>query len=135
VAWALDHFLLRRWRESLARAAGREPAAISEPGTVDYARSFFPVAAVLLVLRSFMFEPYRIPSDSMMPTLLDGDFIVVNKYSYGLRWPVSHKLFYEVGRPQRGTLRSSGIRTTRASTTSSASSVCPATWSRCATTG
>jgi signal peptidase I len=102
VVWAIDHFLLRRWRDSLARAAGREPATIAEPGTVDYARSFFPVAAVLLVLRSFLFEPYRIPSDSMMPTLLDGDFIVVNKFSYGLRWPVSHKLFYESGSPERG---------------------------------
>lgn len=100
--WAVDHFLLRRWRAGLARSSGRDAAAITEPGTVDYARSFFPVAAVLLVLRSFLFEPYRIPSDSMMPTLLDGDFIVVNKYAYGLRWPVSHSLFYEVGRPQRG---------------------------------
>jgi signal peptidase I len=102
VIWAIDHWLLRRWRERLARGAGREPAAISEPGTVDYARSFFPVAAVLLVVRSFLFEPYRIPSDSMMPTLLDGDFIIVNKYAYGLRWPVSHELFFDVGRPQRG---------------------------------
>ena len=73
-----------------------------DPGTVDYARSFFPVAAVLLVLRSFLFEPYRIPSDSMMPTLLDGDFIVVSKFAYGLRWPVVHGKFLSVGEPEHG---------------------------------
>ena len=76
-----------------ARRAPRAPpgtilAHMPEPGTVDYARSFFPVALVVLVLRAFVFEPFRIPSDSMMPTLLDGDFIIVNKYAYGLRLPV-----------------------------------------------
>ncbi len=100
--WALDRFLISRWRAALAQRHGREPAAIPEPATVDYARSFFPVAAILLILRSFLFEPYRIPSDSMMPTLLDGDFILVNKYAYGLRWPVTHRVFFEVGRPARG---------------------------------
>ncbi len=102
VVWAVDHWLLAPRREAAARAAGRDPATLTEPGTVDYARSFFPVAAVLLVLRSFIFEPYRIPSDSMMPTLLDGDFIVVSKYSYGLRWPVTHAKFFGIGEPQRG---------------------------------
>jgi signal peptidase I len=75
---------------------------LPEPGTVDYARSFFPVAAIVLVVRAFIFEPFRIPSDSMMPTLLDGDFIVVNKYAYGLRWPVLNEKFMDVGSPQRG---------------------------------
>ena len=68
------------------RQATTRPAA--RAGTVDYARSFFPVAFIVLLVRAFIFEPFRIPSDSMMPTLLDGDFIVVSKYSYGLRWPV-----------------------------------------------
>jgi signal peptidase I len=57
---------------------------------------------VVLVLRSFIFEPFRIPSDSMMPTLLDGDFIIVNKYIYGLRLPVINQKFLAIGEPQRG---------------------------------
>lgn len=102
IVWGLDTLALRGRRAAAARAAGRDPGAIPEPATVDYARSFFPVALVVLVLRSFVFEPFRIPSDSMMPTLLDGDFIVVNKYAYGLRLPVVHREIVPVGRPQRG---------------------------------
>ncbi len=94
--------MLRPRRSKAARAAGKDPALIPEPGTVDYARSFFPVALVVLVLRSFIFEPFRIPSDSMMPTLLDGDFIIVNKYAYGLRLPVINRKIIPVGEPQRG---------------------------------
>jgi signal peptidase I len=102
VAWLLDVALLPPSRTSAARPPGKDPALIPEPGTVDYARSFFPVALVVLVLRSFIFEPFRIPSDSMMPTLLDGDFIIVNKYAYGLRLPVLNRKFVPVGEPQRG---------------------------------
>ena len=102
VIWGLDALLFRRSRDGLAQAAGKEPQAVSEPGTVDYARSFFPVALVVLVLRSFVFEPFRIPSDSMMPTLLDGDFIIVNKYAYGLRLPVLNTKFMSIGEPERG---------------------------------
>ena len=102
VVWAIDALLLRPQRLAAARAAGKEPAQVAEPGTVDYARSFFPVALVVLLLRSFVFEPFRIPSDSMMPTLLDGDFIIVNKYAYGLRWPVLNRKFVKIGEPQRG---------------------------------
>ncbi len=102
LVWALDAALLAPWRTASARAAGREPMLTSEPGTVDYARSFFPVALVVLLLRSFVFEPFRIPSDSMMPTLLDGDFIIVNKYAYGLRLPVINRKILEVGEPRRG---------------------------------
>jgi signal peptidase I len=98
----IDRLWLRRGREAAARAAGRDPAQLEVPGTVDYARSFFPVLTVLLVLRSFLYEPYRIPSDSMMPTLLDGDFILVNKHAYGLRWPVTNKKFLDIGGPRRG---------------------------------
>lgn len=100
--WLIDHFVFRRRREAEAAAAKPQPIALAEPGTVDYARSFFPVAFIVLVVRAFIFEPFRIPSDSMMPTLLDGDFIVVNKYAYGLRWPVINTKFLDIGEPQRG---------------------------------
>jgi signal peptidase I len=102
VVWAIDAVALRPQRVAAARIVGRDPATLTEPGTVDYARSFFPVALVVLLLRSFVFEPFRIPSDSMMPTLLDGDFIIVNKYAYGLRLPVINRKFLAVGEPQRG---------------------------------
>ncbi len=69
---------------------------------VEYARSFFPVIILVLVIRSFLFEPFRIPSDSMMPTLYDGDFIFVTKYSYGLRLPVTNTLVFATGTPKRG---------------------------------
>jgi signal peptidase I len=102
LVWGFDAAVLRPRRVAEARLAGRDPAAVPEPGTVDYARSFFPVALVVLALRSFVFEPFRIPSDSMMPTLLDGDFIIVNKYAYGLRLPVINRKILSVGEPQRG---------------------------------
>jgi signal peptidase I len=102
VVWALDACVLRPQRARTARAAGRDPGLTPEPGTVDYARSFFPVALVVLLLRAFVFEPFRIPSDSMMPTLLDGDFIIVNKYAYGLRLPVINRKIVSIGEPQRG---------------------------------
>ena len=69
---------------------------------IEYSRSFFPVLLFVLIIRSFIFEPFRIPSGSMMPTLLQGDYIFVKKYSYGLRWPVIEKKFYETGSPERG---------------------------------
>lgn len=75
---------------------------VREPLLVEYARSFFPVILAVLVLRSFLVEPFRIPSSSMMPTLLIGDFILVNKYTYGIRLPVLNKKVIEVGEPERG---------------------------------
>ena len=73
-----------------------------EPLLVEYARSFFPVVLIVLLLRSFLVEPFRIPSGSMMPTLLVGDFILVNKFSYGVRLPVLNSKIVEVGEPKRG---------------------------------
>jgi signal peptidase I len=69
---------------------------------VEYSRSFFPVLLIVLVIRSFVFEPFRIPSGSMMPTLLQGDFIFVKKFSYGLRLPVTETKILETGEPERG---------------------------------
>jgi signal peptidase I len=102
VIWAVDAGVLRRGRWRAAKAAGKDPALIPEPATVDYARSFFPVALAVLLLRAFVFEPFRIPSDSMMPTLLDGDFIVVDKFAYGLRLPVTNTKILDTGSPKRG---------------------------------
>ncbi len=72
------------------------------PILLDYARSFFPVLLIVILLRSFVAEPFRIPSGSMIPTLEVGDFILVQKYAYGVRLPVVHTKIIEVGKPQRG---------------------------------
>jgi signal peptidase I len=102
LVWLLDRLLFARPRAAAALAAGTAPEAVREPVAVEYARSFFPVILLVLVIRSFLFEPFRIPSDSMMPTLFDGDFIFVSKYSYGLRLPVTNTLIVPTGTPQRG---------------------------------
>ncbi|TKD37286.1 signal peptidase I [Azotobacter chroococcum] len=73
-----------------------------EPLLVEYGKSFFPVLAIVLVLRSFLVEPFQIPSGSMKPTLEVGDFILVNKFAYGIRLPVLDTKVIEVGEPQRG---------------------------------
>jgi signal peptidase I len=96
--WGLDRSIMRRARAALA--PGKEPLA--EPVWVEYARTFFPIIVIVLAVRSFVFEPFRIPSDSMMPTLQDGDFIFVNKYAYGLRLPVINTKVTEGHAPQRG---------------------------------
>ncbi len=72
------------------------------PTTVEYARSFFPIFLIVLLLRAFLVEPFRIPSGSMMPTLLVGDFILVNKFTYGIRMPVTKTKLIELGEPERG---------------------------------
>jgi len=100
--WGVDQAFFARRRKQLAATAGTPSERVREPLAVEYARSFFPVIVLVLVIRSFLFEPFRIPSDSMMPTLFDGDFIFVSKYSYGLRLPVSNTLLVPTGTPQRG---------------------------------
>jgi signal peptidase I len=72
------------------------------PLLVEYARSFLPIFLIVLVLRSFLVEPFRIPSGSMMPTLLIGDFILVNKFTYGIRLPVINTKVFDLGSPKRG---------------------------------
>lgn len=75
---------------------------LKEPLLIEYSRSLFPVLLAVLLLRSFVVEPFRIPSGSMMPTLLVGDFILVNKFSYGLRLPVVDTKIVGIGDPERG---------------------------------
>ena len=93
--WALDALFFAAARRQLATED-------KEPVWVEYARSFFPVFLIVLILRSFIAEPFRIPSGSMMPTLLIGDFILVNKYEYGIRLPVLHTKLFEMEAPKRG---------------------------------
>ena len=75
---------------------------MKEPLLVEYSRSFFPVILIVLIIRSFLAEPFRIPSSSMLPTLLVGDLILVNKFSYGIRLPVLNTKVVELGTPERG---------------------------------
>ena len=86
------------WR--LARGKSKDSDRL--PTTVEYARSFFPIFLIVLLLRAFLVEPFRIPSGSMMPTLLVGDFILVNKFAYGIRLPVTKTKVIELGTPERG---------------------------------
>jgi signal peptidase I len=73
----------------------------SEPVLVEYSRAFFPVLAIVLIVRSFVAEPFKIPSSSMMPNLLIGDFILVNKFAYGIRLPITNTKIVPFGEPAR----------------------------------
>lgn len=84
------------------KAKGTPYDASKEPVLVEYAHSFFPIVFLVFILRSFLAEPFRIPSASMMPTLLIGDFILVNKFAYGIRLPVINKKVLELDEPKRG---------------------------------
>jgi signal peptidase I len=92
VLWALDRFV----------ASKRRGIGAKSPWWVEYGASFFPVILVVFCLRSFVVEPFKIPSGSMIPTLLVGDFILVNKWTYGIRLPVINKKIVEVNEPKRG---------------------------------
>ncbi|HEU4655521.1 MAG TPA: signal peptidase I [Steroidobacteraceae bacterium] len=103
VIWAIESWVLRHRRMALAAQLGRSQAdALPMSTSAEYAKSFFPVILIVLLIRSFLFEPFRIPSDSMMPTLLDGDFIFVNKFTYGLRLPVINEKVVSIHDPKRG---------------------------------
>lgn len=94
--WLLDRLL---WRKNRLATLGEKA---KEPWLIEASRSFFPVFLVVVILRSFLLEPFRIPSGSMMPTLLIGDFILVNKFAYGLRLPVLETKILTIGEPKRG---------------------------------
>lgn len=126
IVWFLDVFFLSKQRRIKADAAlaefdarnaklkadgiqldasGRaalEANILKQPTWVEYSGSFFPVIALVFFLRSFLYEPFKIPSSSMVPTLLVGDLILVNKFTYGVRLPVINKKIIEVNHPQRG---------------------------------
>ena len=90
--WLLDRFFLKR-----RRAPGK-----AEPWWIEYSKSFFPVILIVFLLRSFLVEPFKIPSGSMLPTLLVGDFILVNKFTYGIRLPILNVKLIDVNIPRRG---------------------------------
>ena len=90
--WLLNRLVARK------RRGPGEP----DPWWVEWGASFFPVILIVFLLRSFIVEPFKIPSGSMIPTLLVGDFILVNKFTYGIRLPVINKKIYEMNSPQRG---------------------------------
>jgi len=97
----------RQARAAKLRQSGEASSAMlekvnREPMIVEYAKAFFPVILVVFLLRSFLMEPFRIPSGSMLPTLKIGDFILVNKFAYGLRLPIANVKIIETGEPERG---------------------------------
>ena len=96
--WLADIVYFRKRR----LATGGVEAAEKEPLVVEYARFLFPVVVVVFLIRGFLVEPFRIPSDSMLPTLEDGDFILVNRFSYGIRVPMLDYKLLDLGRPERG---------------------------------
>lgn len=112
LVWLLDRFVLLRWRQrrvlkaeaatGKALDAGTIETLMREPGWVEQCKGVFPVIAAVLVLRSFLFEPFQIPSGSMMPTLLVGDFILVQKFAYGVKEPLNNRTLLETGHPKRG---------------------------------
>ncbi|NMM27288.1 MAG: signal peptidase I [Glaciimonas sp.] len=126
VIWFLDKFYLSKQRRAVADAAlaefdvrnaklqvdgikldasGRaamEANILRQPTWIEYSGSFFPVIAMVFFLRSFLYEPFKIPSSSMVPTLLVGDLILVNKFTYGIRLPIINKKIIDINNPQRG---------------------------------
>ena len=126
IIWCLDVFYLARQRRVRADAAladfdsrnarlaadgikpetgGRaalEARLLRQPAWIEYSGSFFPVIALVFFLRSFLYEPFKIPSSSMVPTLQVGDLILVNKFTYGIRLPIINKKIIEMNQPQRG---------------------------------
>lgn len=102
VIWALDTIFMRPKRLMNVISGPKTGKASKEPWWVEYSRSFFPILLIVFLLRSFLAEPFRIPSGSMHPTLIEGDFIIVNKFNYGLRIPIFDTKILNVGAPKRG---------------------------------
>ena len=112
IVWFFEKFIWAQKRQNECKRLERENLGrltkadlkhmTIKPSWVDSFSSLFPVLFIVLVVRSFLFEPFQIPSASMMPTLLIGDFILVEKYAYGLKDPLTQTTFFPTGKPKRG---------------------------------
>lgn len=112
IIWAVNKFKIQPARKKkLARMAELTEGTmdqdnlaetVAKPGWVEGTASLFPVLAIVLIVRSFIYEPFQIPSGSMMPTLLIGDFMLVEKYAYGLKDPITQTTLIKTGEPKRG---------------------------------
>jgi len=96
--WLVDSLFFARKRKPIYASDGK----LKLPLLVDYSRSFFPVLIFVLIIRSFLFQPFRVPTGSLEPTIMPGDFLVVNMFDYGLRLPVWHNKIMQIGEPKRG---------------------------------
>lgn len=112
IIWAIDHFVWKPKRDEKVNAieakagtkfsAEQREQAAPQSSFAEFAQAAFPILAFVLIMRSFLYEPFRIPSGSMMPTLVEGDFILVEKFRYGLRDPIWRNELIQTGRPERG---------------------------------
>ncbi len=115
LAWLADRFYFAPQRKKNAEAIfdkakssgqggydGAVRAALARPAWLEYTAGLFGVIALVFVLRSFIVEPFRIPSGSMLPNLYVGDFILVNKYTYGLRMPITNDVIVPMNQPKKG---------------------------------
>lgn len=108
VVWLIDIWILAPKRNQVVQASSQIHQGVeisrkgSEPVIVEYSKSFFPVLLVVFLLRGFIVEPFRIPSGSMLPSLYIGDFILVNKFAYGIKLPIINKKIIDLDPPERG---------------------------------
>ncbi|ACS86563.1 signal peptidase I [Musicola paradisiaca] len=112
IVWCLERFKWAPARRTKAAALSQQAGSavgetspvvsLKQPGWIETCASVFPVLALVFIVRSFIFEPFQIPSGSMMPTLLIGDFILVEKFAYGIKDPITQTTLLETGHPQRG---------------------------------
>ena len=108
IVWLIDKWILAPGRNQIIHESSPVHQGVEvsrkgkEPVIVEYSKSFFPVLLIVFLLRGFVVEPFRIPSGSMLPSLYIGDFILVNKFAYGIKLPVLNKTIIDMGEPARG---------------------------------
>ena len=108
IVWLIDKWILAPRRNKIIHESSPVHQGVEvsrkgkEPVIVEYSKSFFPVLLIVFLLRGFVVEPFRIPSGSMLPSLYIGDFILVNKFAYGIKLPVLNKTIIDMGEPARG---------------------------------